>query len=167
MYVHSFKSLRSIRMSLAYFQSRERTLERKDASSINKHSIASRVRASLPATTARVIAKFLFIRYFFLFSLYRTRLERTLGLRDTNKHSDARYVYTECGDEHDGLELVPNIIVNPGYRDAAPPPRRYVGSIIRAAEPPPPGPGKPRKVWFSSILNFRIFYRTDSGLISW
>lgn len=65
------------------------------------------------------------------------------------------------------MELVPNIILNPGFMDNEPtrPRETYAASIIKSTECP--GPGKPRRVWFSSILNLRIFYRTDSGLISW
>lgn len=72
-------------------------------------------------------------------------------------------------EDQDYMELVPNIILNPGFMDADPRPTRdvhtYAASIIRSSERA--GPGKPRRVWFSSILNFRIFYRTDSGHLSW
>lgn len=70
-------------------------------------------------------------------------------------------------EDQDVMELVPNIILNPGFMEMDPIRARepLASSIIRSAECP--GPGKPRRVWFSSILNLRILYRTDSGLLSW
>lgn len=81
-------------------------------------------------------------------------------------------MYTNCSradyaEDQDVMELVPNIILNPGFMEMEPLRARepHAASIIKSAECP--GPGKPRRVWFSSILNLRIFYRTDSGLLSW
>lgn len=45
----------------------------------------------------------------------------------------------EPGEEQDVIELVPNIILNPGFAE---PPRR---PLVRAGRPGP-GPGKPRRV---------------------
>ncbi|KAI8437147.1 hypothetical protein MSG28_010496 [Choristoneura fumiferana] len=41
------------------------------------------------------------------------------------------------------MELVPNIILNPGFMETEPAPREHAGSIIKSTECP--GPGKPRK----------------------
>ncbi|XP_028176671.1 uncharacterized protein LOC114364644 [Ostrinia furnacalis] len=52
----------------------------------------------------------------------------------------------EYGDEQDVMELVPNIILNPGFMDTEPsrPRETHAASIIRSTECP--GPGKPRRV---------------------
>lgn len=51
-------------------------------------------------------------------------------------------------EDQDYMELVPNIILNPGFMDADPRPTRdvhtYAASIIRSSERA--GPGKPRRV---------------------
>ncbi|XP_059052220.1 uncharacterized protein LOC131846824 [Achroia grisella] len=52
----------------------------------------------------------------------------------------------EYGDEQDVIELVPNIILNPGFMESDPvrPRETYAASIIKSTECP--GPGKPRRV---------------------
>ncbi|XP_073955937.1 protein turtle homolog A [Choristoneura fumiferana] len=50
----------------------------------------------------------------------------------------------EYSDDQDVMELVPNIILNPGFMETEPAPREHAGSIIKSTECP--GPGKPRKV---------------------
>ncbi|XP_063383692.1 cell adhesion molecule DSCAML1 [Cydia fagiglandana] len=47
-------------------------------------------------------------------------------------------------EEQDIMELVPNIILNPGFMDTDPVPRDTAGGVIRSTECP--GPGKPRRV---------------------
>ncbi|XP_060803542.1 cell adhesion molecule DSCAML1 [Amyelois transitella] len=53
---------------------------------------------------------------------------------------------SDYGDEQDIIELVPNIILNPGFMETDPvrPREPYAASIIRSTECP--GPGKPRRV---------------------
>ncbi|XP_028035921.1 Down syndrome cell adhesion molecule-like protein 1 homolog [Bombyx mandarina] len=53
---------------------------------------------------------------------------------------------TDYGDDQDLIELVPNIILNPGFMEMDPirPREVFGGSIIRSTECP--GPGKPRRV---------------------
>ncbi|KAM3957160.1 protein turtle homolog B [Aphomia sociella] len=53
---------------------------------------------------------------------------------------------SEYGDEQDVIELVPNIILNPGFMESDPvrPRETYAASIIKSTECP--GPGKPRRV---------------------
>lgn len=54
----------------------------------------------------------------------------------------------ESGEEQDVMELVPNIILNPGFMETDPvrerPRESYAASIIKSTECP--GPGKPRRV---------------------
>ncbi|XP_026327694.1 uncharacterized protein LOC113235985 [Hyposmocoma kahamanoa] len=55
---------------------------------------------------------------------------------------------SESGEEQDVMELVPNIILNPGFMETDPvrerPRESYAASIIKSTECP--GPGKPRRV---------------------
>lgn len=135
-----------------------------------------------------VSANFLFIRDFFLLS----PLSHSLGTHawTAGPHTNKTHTHSvtvcitnqpstcplpDCSslrpkdyvEDQDVMELVPNIILNPGFMEMDPirPREPLASSIIKSTECP--GPGKPRRVWFSSILNLRIFYRTDSGLLSW
>ncbi|XP_038220647.1 Down syndrome cell adhesion molecule-like protein 1 homolog [Zerene cesonia] len=51
---------------------------------------------------------------------------------------------SEFTEEPDVIELVPNIILNPGFMETDPVPREGRGAFIKSAECP--GPGKPRRV---------------------
>lgn len=55
-------------------------------------------------------------------------------------------VIIEYSEEQDVIELVPNIILNPGFMESDPvrPREMYAASIIKSTECP--GPGKPRRV---------------------
>ncbi|KOB64670.1 Uncharacterized protein OBRU01_23850, partial [Operophtera brumata] len=53
----------------------------------------------------------------------------------------------ECTEDPDAMELVPNIILNPGFMEMdpiRPRPQNFATSIIKSTECP--GPGKPRRV---------------------
>lgn len=57
-----------------------------------------------------------------------------------------RYVEVDYNEDQDVIELVPNIILNPGFMESDPVRSRepYAASIIKSTECP--GPGKPRRV---------------------